>query len=104
MKGLTEQCPERPPGDFASRSDPGRRGKRKRTGIEGGGEVDRRDVISRVMNEVTDETSEKASGGDGRFATFRSVAYVPLLPSLASREPRQSQDDVMRNMFHRHHN
>ncbi|KYN02521.1 hypothetical protein ALC62_06671 [Cyphomyrmex costatus] len=42
------------------------------------------------MNEVTDETSEKASGGDGRFATFRSVAYVPLLSPLANRDSRKT--------------
>lgn len=54
------------------------RGSGRGSGSERG-EVDRRDVISRVMNEVTDETSEKAGGsgdGGGRFTTFRSVAYT----------------------------
>ncbi|KYN15114.1 hypothetical protein ALC57_12656 [Trachymyrmex cornetzi] len=44
------------------------------------------------MNEVTDETSEKASGGDGRFATFRSVAYVPLFSLLANRDSRKTEE------------
>jgi len=93
VKGLTEQCSERPPGDFVPQSDPGRK-EEADAGSERD-EVDRRDVISRVMNEMTDETSEKASGGcggDGRFATFRSVAYVPLLSTLlANRDDRKTK-------------
>ncbi|KYN31416.1 hypothetical protein ALC56_14297 [Trachymyrmex septentrionalis] len=42
------------------------------------------------MNEVTDETSEKASGG--RSATFRSVAYVPLFSHLANRGSRKTKE------------
>ena len=84
MKGLTEQCPERPLGDSAiSWSDPGRRGKRKRTGNEKG-----RDQPS---HEWSDKRNEKASGGDGRFATFRSVTYVPLFLHLANRAIRKTK-------------
>ncbi|EGI60394.1 hypothetical protein G5I_11372 [Acromyrmex echinatior] len=44
------------------------------------------------MNEVTDETSEKPSGDDGRFATFRSVTYVLLFSHFTNRDSRKTKE------------
>lgn len=86
VSGTVSGTTVRPWKERKEEADGGGRVRRER------GEVDRRDVISRVMNEVTDETSEKASGGGGRFTTFRSVDYIALLlPSLASRGPKRSR-------------
>lgn len=95
-KGLTEQHPERSPGNSEPRSDPGERGSRRaggRTGSERS-EADRRDVIrttSRVMNEVTDETSEKANGvsrPSGASLYIRATSSF----SCFSHRPKQSHD------------
>lgn len=90
-KGLTEQRPEQPPGDFAPRPDSGRREKRKRTGSERS-EVDRRDVISRVMNEVTDETSEKAAAtAVSRPSGASLTCHFCLLSPLVNRDSRKTK-------------